>query len=100
MYKKRIGLRDIKVVGLRENYPDLIDNEYHKEMCPIPPLEVWIKVKNYYPIGTIIEREFKKDTGYIYDAIATAFDLERKQYTLEWEEINKHTEKKDNYAGG
>ena len=45
-------------------------------MCPMPPLEVWIKVKNYYPIGTKIEREFNKDTGYIYDAIVTAFDLE------------------------
>ena len=46
LYKKPIGLRDIKAVGLRENYADLIDVEYHKEMCPMPPLEVQIKVKN------------------------------------------------------
>ena len=42
LYKKRIGLRDIKAVGLRENYADLIDVQYHEEMCPMPPLEVWI----------------------------------------------------------
>ena len=40
LYKKPIGLRDIKAVGLRENYADLIDVEYHEEMCPMPPLEV------------------------------------------------------------
>ena len=38
LYKKRIGLRDIKAVGLRENYTDLIDDKYHEEMCPMPPL--------------------------------------------------------------
>ena len=82
LYKKRLGLRDIKAVGLRENYAELIDNEYHKEMCPMPPLEVWIKVKNWYPLGTRIEREFVKDSGIIYDATVTDIDLETKQYKL------------------
>ena len=80
MYKKRIGLRDIKAVGLRENHAELIDNEYHKKMCPMPPLDVWIKVKNWYPLGTRIKREFVKDSGIIYDATVTDIDLETKQY--------------------
>ena len=49
LYPERIGLRDIKAVGLRENYADLIDVKYHEEMCPMPLLEIWIKVKNWYP---------------------------------------------------
>ena len=76
--KKHIGLRDIKAVGLRENYADLIDDKYHKEMCPMPPLEVWIKVKSYYPIGTRIEREFTKNSGLIYDATITDIDIGNK----------------------
>lgn len=44
-YKKYLGLRDIKVVGLRENYAHSIDKKYHKEMCPIPLLDVWIKLR-------------------------------------------------------
>ena len=79
LHKKCIGLRDIKAVGLRENYAKLIDNEYHKEMCPMPSLEVWIKVKNCYPIGTRIERKFLEDSGLIYDATITDIDLETKQ---------------------
>ena len=78
LYKKSLGLRDIKVVGLRENYAILIGKKYHKDMCPMPLFKVWIKVKNYYPIGTKIERESKKDPGYVYDAIVTAFDLKTK----------------------
>ena len=74
------------MVGLRENYADLIDNKYHKEICPISPLEVWIKVKNYYPIGTKIEREFPQDSGLIYDAIVTDIDLEKKRYKLKWDD--------------
>ena len=50
LYKKRLGLRDIKAVGLKENYAKLIDKKYHKEKCLMPLLRVWIKVKNYYPI--------------------------------------------------
>ena len=100
LYKNRLGLRDIKAVRLRENYAKLIDEKYHKEMCPMSPLEVWIKVKNYYPIGTKIKRKFKKDSGFVYDAVVTSFDLETKQYTLKWDEKNKHTEKEDNYTGG
>ena len=60
LYKKRIGLRDIKAVGLREDYAQLIDEKYHDEMCPMPRLEVWIHVKNYYPLGTKIT-ELNKD---------------------------------------
>ena len=76
---------------LRENYAKLIDEKYHKEMCPMPPSEVWFKGKNYYPIGTKIEREFKKDSSFVYDAVVTTFDLETKKYTLEWDEKNEHT---------
>ena len=98
LYKKRIGLRDIKAVGLRENYANLIDNEYHKEMCPMPPLKVWIKVKNWYPIGTMIEREFLKDSGLIYDATVTDIDLESKWYKLKWDDEDE-LEKEDYYTG-
>ena len=99
LYKKRIGLRDIKAVGLRENYADLIDVQYHEEMCPMSPLEVWIKVKNWYPIGTMIEREFPKDSGLIYDATVTDINIETKQYTLKWNDEDKFLEKEDNYTG-
>ena len=99
LYKKRLGIRDIKAVGLRENHAELIDNKYHKEMCPMPPLKVWIKGKNYYPIGTRIEREFTNDSGLIYDATITDIDLETKQYILKWDHKNKYTEKEDNYTG-
>ena len=61
----------------------------------MPPMEVVVNVKNYYQIGTKIEKEFKKDPCYVYDVIFVTFDLETK-----WEEINKHTEKEDNYTGG
>ena len=99
LYKKRIGLRDIKTVGLRENYDDLIDVEYHEEMCPMPPLEVWIKVKNWYPLGTMIEREFPKDSGVIYDATVTDIDIETKRYKLKWDDDDEFLEKGDNYTG-
>ena len=79
LYDERIGLRDIKAVGLRENYADLIDVQYHKEMCPMPPLEVWIKVKNWYLIGTKIERQFPKDNGVFYDATVTDIDIRLNQ---------------------
>ena len=88
------------MVELRENYANLIDNEYHKEMCLMPPLEVWIKVNNYPPIWTRIEREFPKDSGLIYDATVTDIDLETKRYKLKWDDKNKHTEKEDNYISG
>ena len=82
LYKKRIGLRDIKAVRLRENYAELIDDEHHKEMCPMPPLEVRIKVNNWYPIGIMIEREFVRDSGVIYDATVTDIDIETKRHKL------------------
>ena len=91
-------MRDIKAVGLRENYADLIDVEYHKEMCPMPPLEVWIKVKNWYPIGTMIKREFVKVSGVIYDATVTDIDIETKRYKLKWDDEDEFLEKEDNYT--
>ena len=60
LYKEQKEVRDIKAVGLYENLHDLIDPKYHK-MCPKPNLDVWIQVKNYYPMGTKIEQEFKKN---------------------------------------
>ena len=36
----------------------------------------------------------------IYDATITDIDLETKQYILNWDDKNKHTEKQDNYTGG
>ena len=68
-------------------------------MCPNPPLDVWIKVKNYYPLGTRIEREFLKNKGVIYDATITDIDLKSKQYKLKWDDKNEYTEKEDNYTG-
>ena len=100
LYPERRGLRDIKAVGLRENYADLIDVKYHEEMCPMPPLEVWIKVKNWYPIGTKIEREFVKDSGVIYDATVTDINIYKsKHYKLKWDDDDEFLEKKDNYVG-
>ena len=58
----------------------------------MPPLEVWIKIENYYPLWTGIEREFIKNKGVIYDATVT--DI------LKWDDKNKHTENEDNYTGG
>ena len=54
LYKEWKGVREIKAVGLYENYAGLIDPIYQDEMCPKPALDVWIRVKNYYPIGTKI----------------------------------------------
>ena len=42
LYTERKGIRDIKAVGIWENYHDLIDEKYHDEMCPKPALDVWI----------------------------------------------------------
>ena len=67
-------------------------------MCPKPALDVWIRVKNYYPIGTKIEREFKKN-GIVLTAVVVGFDLDTTLYTLEWEEENADTEKENDYKG-
>ena len=40
LYTERKGRRDIKAVGLYENYHDLIDEKYHNKMCPKPALNV------------------------------------------------------------
>ena len=100
LYKKRLGLRDIKAVGLRENYTELIDKEYHEEMCQMPSLDLWIKVKNWYPLGTRTEREFVKDSGIMYDATVTDIDLETKRYKLKCDDEDEFLEKEDNYTGG
>ena len=65
----------------------------------MPPLEVWIKVKNWYPIGTMIKREFVKDSGVIYDATVTDIDIETKRYKLKWDDDNEFLEKEDTYTG-
>ena len=98
LYTEQKGVREIKAVGLYENFAELIDPIYHDEMCPKPDLDVWIRVKNYYPIGTKIEREFRKN-GKVLTAVVVAFDLETKLYTLEWEENNADTEKENDYTG-
>ena len=56
-------------------------------------------VKNSYPLGTKIEKEFNKN-GIVWNTVVTAFDLETKQHTLEWEKKNKDTAKENNYTGG
>ena len=91
------GLSDIKAVGLYKNYDNLIDEKCHEEMCPKPALDVWIWVKNYYPIGTKIEREFKKN-GIVRSAEVIDFDSDTTLYMLKWEEKNKDTEKKNSYT--
>ena len=62
-------------------------------MYPMPPLEVWIQVKNYYPLGTKTEREFNCDS-IVWSTVVTAFYLEMKHYILKWEENNDDTENK------
>ena len=98
LYKEQKGIRDIKAVGLYENFHDLIDEKYHDEMCPKPALDVWIRVKNYYPIGTKIEREFKKN-GVVLTVVVVDFNLKTKLYKLKWEEENVDTERENNYTG-
>ena len=49
-------------------------------------------MKNYYPIGTKIEQEFKKN-GMFLSAVVVDFNLEMKLYKLKWEEENADTEK-------
>ena len=95
LYTERKGVREIKAVGLYENFAGLIDPIYHDEMCPMPVLDVWIQVKNYYPIGTKIEREFKKN-GRVLTTVVVDFDLETKLYALKWEEENTDTEIENN----
>ena len=98
LYNKQKGIRDIKAIRLYENFHDLIDEKYHDEMCSKPALDVWIQVKNYHPIGTKIEREFKKN-GIVLTAVFIDFNLETKLYALKWEEDNADTEKDNNYTG-
>ena len=42
LYTEQKGVRDIKVVGLCENFQDLIDENYYGKMCPKPKLDVWV----------------------------------------------------------
>ena len=65
----------------------------------MPPLEVWINVKNWHPLWTMIEREFPKDSGLIYDATVTDINIETKRYTLKWDDEDEFLEKEDNYTG-
>ena len=65
----------------------------------MPPLEVWIKVKNWYPPGTMIEREFPKDSGLIYDATVTDINIETKRYKLKWDDKDEFLKKENNYVG-
>ena len=60
----------------------------------MPPLEVWIKVKNWYPIGTKIEREFPKDSGVFYDATVTDINIETKRYKLKWDDKDEFQRRK------
>ena len=96
LYKERKGITDIKAVGLYKNFHDLMDERYHNKMCPKPALDVWIRVKNYYPIGTKIEREFKKN-GVVLTTVVVDFILETKIYVLKWEEEKENTEKENKY---
>ena len=47
----------------------------------------------------MIEREFPKDSGVIYDATVTDINIETKRYKLKWDDDNKFLEKEDNYTG-
>lgn len=67
-------------------------------MCPKPALDVWIRVKNYYPIGTKIEREFRKN-GILLTTAVVNFNLETKLYTLQWEEENEENNYKRRKIG-
>ena len=46
----------------------------------------------------MIEREFPKDSGTIYDATVTDIDIETKRYKLKWDDDNEFLEKEDNYT--
>ena len=61
-------------------------------MYPKPNSDVWIRVKNYYPMGTKIERELKNN-GIGLTAVVVDFNLETKLYALKLEEENADTEK-------
>ena len=47
----------------------------------------------------MIEREFVKDSGVIYDATVTDIDIETKRYKLKWDNEDEFLEKEDNYTG-
>ena len=55
-------------------------------------------MKNYYPIGTKMEKEFKKN-GKVLTVVVINFNLETKLYALKWEEENADTEKENNHTG-
>ena len=40
----------------------------------MPPLDIRIKVKSWYPLGTMIKQQFPKDSCTIYDATITDID--------------------------
>ena len=47
----------------------------------------------------MIEREFPKDSGLIYDGTVTDIDIETKRYKLKWDDDDEFLEKEDNYTG-
>ena len=51
LYAERKGVRDIKAVGLYENFHQMIDPIYHDEMCLKPKLNVWIRLKKLLSYG-------------------------------------------------
>ena len=70
----------------------MIGEEYYDKMYQQPNLDGWTRVKNYYPMGTKIEREFKKN-GIGLTTVVVDFNLETKIYALKLEDENADTEK-------
>jgi len=83
LYNKKPGLREIKQVGLYENYGPVIDPKYHAETCPRPPLEVFVRVKNLRPIGTKISKMFG---GERFDGEIISIDVEDKIYRVKYDD--------------
>ena len=83
LYTKKPGLRDIKQVGLYENYGPVIDPKYHKETCPCPPIDVFVRVKNLHPIGTRIAKKFDEQ---IFNGEIISIDIKHKLYKVQYDD--------------
>ena len=83
LYTKKPGLRDIKQVGLYENYGPVIDPKYHKETCPCPPIDVFVRVKNLHPIGTRIAKKFDEQ---IFNGEIISIDIKHKLYKVRYDD--------------
>ena len=91
-----IGLKQIKEVGMYDNFGPLIQLKYCTETCPYPPLSSWIAVKKLFPLGTKIEKDFD---GINYLGEVTGIQPEARTYIVFYEEDETEEELLHSYIG-